>query len=183
MEEHDVVDDIGARAGSLLRCCPSLSQDDLVALESIVVPWSASRGRSLAQLLGLWLRHVDRFEADAELDPSEWNRPNVLTAYDYVAALVLRDALESGLGLSADTAARVPGLVCLATIDARFRQMTRDDNPGLGLLGSLVAPLANASIGDGWWWSRVPAGGPVLAELLEVKDAESTRSHSRDVGN
>lgn len=81
---------------------------------------------------------------------------------DYTNGLCSRDYLAKAADI-APADLRDAILLDLASADARFRSATVEDHEGrLGRFYRIAS-------GDGWWWHRRPATGP-LAEALAERD-------------
>lgn len=110
--------------------------------------------KNAADLVLGWAQHVVRLKVEADgATPAElaWN------AWDYVAALVLRELCEIHLVKSSN--AGVDAMRVLAATDEVLRSFTEDDPRGV------VRRFAADDAGTGWWWSRIPASGPIRTEL------------------
>lgn len=110
--------------------------------------------KNAADLALGWAQHVVRLKGEAVgATPSElaWN------AWDYVAALVLRELCETHLLKSGRAGADARRIV--AATDELLRSFTEDDPRGA------VRRFADDDAGAGWWWSRIPTSGPIRTEL------------------
>jgi hypothetical protein len=110
--------------------------------------------RSAADLVLGWAQHVVRLKSEAAGATSAelaWN------AWDYVAALVLRELCE--IHRVNGSTAGVDAVRIVAATDDLLRSFTEDDPRGV------VRRFADDDAGAGWWWSRIPTSGPVRAEL------------------
>lgn len=111
---------------------------------------------SLGELVEGWCAHVRRLIAELDAGPEDlW----VWGIHDYVAALILREAVERGLKLLAEPArAAVGAEVSLA--DETFETYTELDQESL-----LQHVLPPGQEHDSWWWGRIPVRGPARTEL------------------
>jgi hypothetical protein len=79
-----------------------------------------------------------------------------------VAALEIRDRVENALA-HLDPPLRERARAFVERIDQQYRSFTRDDHQQI--LGRVLgADLATRS---SWWWSRVPASGPIAEDLTQ----------------
>lgn len=131
-----------------------LEEADADRFRSITVDIGYGRSRTFYDLVMAWNHHVERLRKEAGKQEDDarftWNE------HDYVAALFLRDNLESGLRTSEDDRARK----AVDKVDASFRSFT-GEGPA-----ELLPRLADVSPDNrGWWWRRVPLTGPVARDL------------------
>lgn len=86
-------------------------------------------------------------------NPAVWNE------HDYVAALFIRDFIETGLSLlDKSMVSAAQKLVSLA--DTEYISFTRDG------YRALLGRAAQIETEDrGWWWDRIPTSGPVSDQL------------------
>jgi hypothetical protein len=140
-----------------------LTVAEMEQLNSIEVFLSPNRCRPLRSLIDGWTKHVARLDLEHRSlhadDPTTW------TAWDYIAALLIRDWVEEGMGLLVGSVERkVREMV--KWHDARFCSFT---GPDVGhLFARFASDAADEDLVDkNWWWGRIPRSGPVLEELLE----------------
>lgn len=137
-----------------------LGADERARLEAVVVDLGHGRSRTLPALVQGWADHVDRLVAERDLDPDDGSR---WSPHDLIAALFLRDFVERGLrGLPEEVAAL--GRRAVDPVDEAFDAFTVPDPEGL-----LRAWLPDEPLGDGWWWHRMPAAGPVAHDLHQFR--------------
>jgi hypothetical protein len=153
---------IEAFESSSMRTChrelpPTTLDSEMTAdLNSLFVRVAPEREMSMAELLAGWAAHVGRLKREAVAesgdDLDQWG------AHDLLAALSLRDLIASG-SRSADpeTIVEIEGRARAADLD--FFALTRADERGV------VRRFADRRAAEGWWWARIPAGGPVRDEL------------------
>jgi hypothetical protein len=136
---------------------PDLSGDVEAQLRASVIDIGYGRTRTMYDLILGWAAHVRKLKE--ELTASLSTNPAVWNEHDYVAALFIRDFVETGLSLLGgglvSTAQRL-----VAQADAEFNSFTQD-----GYL-ALLAQVAQVGAEDrGWWWDRIPTAGPVWDHL------------------
>jgi hypothetical protein len=137
-----------------------ISAPDRERLAAVAVDMGYGRSRPLSDLIQGWADHVDRLVSERNLDPDDRSR---WTADDFVAALHLRGFVKEGEhGLPDDLTAAVRQAI--GPVDAAFTEFTAPDSDGL-----LRRWVPAEDFGEGWWWDRVPALGPVLHDLLELR--------------
>jgi hypothetical protein len=102
------------------------------------------RSRPQSYLIQGSADHVDRLVSERDLDPDDRRR---WTAGDFVAGRSDRGVRQA-----------------IGPMDAAFTEFTAPDSDGL--LGRWVPA---EDFGEGCWWGRVPALGPVLHDLLELR--------------
>jgi hypothetical protein len=113
-------------------------------------------GISALSLVDSWAAHVLRLHREHPLPDSP---DRVLWGiFDYVAALIIRDALEACLEPFAG-----PSPPLVEVTDELFRSMTSSDVHGH--LRAQAATLGAEVLRDAWWWHRVPDGGEPRREL------------------
>lgn len=100
-----------------------------------------------------WAQHVDRLAKESGSKYS--HEDDVWGVYDFVAALWIRERLESRLIGDATLREELS-----ANSDEMFLQFTRNDDDGR--LAEYIDP---ASTDLGWWWRRIPQSGPVADDL------------------
>jgi hypothetical protein len=138
-----------------------LTADERGRLEAVAVDLGHHRRRTLPVLVQGWADHVDRLVAERDLDPDDGSR---WTPHDLIAALYLRDFVERGLrDLPEDLAAL--GRRAVDPIDAAFDGFSVPDPESL--LRAWIP--GDEPLGDGWWWRRAPASGPVAHDLRELR--------------
>ena len=103
-----------------------------------------------------WHSHVAKLTSDLELGP---NAPGLWGPHDLLAALVFRNALDSGLS---DVP---PGLLRAASealddVDRAYIAYTDPDD--CGCVGRVDTDVPSS---EGWWWRRVPKRGLIRVEL------------------
>lgn len=112
-------------------------------------------------LLDSWAAHVERLDNEKSWSLAE--SPSAWGAFDYHAALILRDSVED----------------CMETIEKRYldvmqSDITPVDNKFLAFTrvdekGDFKKFLARCDIepsrSTGWWWQRIPKSGPALEEI------------------
>lgn len=103
-----------------------------------------------------WHSHVSKLTADSELPPTS---PGLWGPHDLVAALVFRNALESGLERVPQGLLRVAS-AALDDVDRAYLDWTEPDD--CGCVGRVDTDVASET---GWWWQRVPRTGLVRREL------------------
>jgi hypothetical protein len=135
--------------------------------KSTNVPLGHGRSRSVWDLLIGWSYHVDRI--DAEMDLQGEAAHDAWNVFDYVAALIVRDFTADGLGLLTGEALSEAGRIVTET-DEILKSLTVAD--GQGLLLNFAAEDA----GEGWWWKRIPASGPIHEQLLASATGPEDRS-------
>jgi hypothetical protein len=116
-------------------------------------------GGSALELVDAWAAHVLRLHRE-HLIPDSPGR-DLWGIFDYVAALIIRDALETCLEPSAG-----PPPPSVEVADELFRTMTSADVRGH--LRAQAATLGSKVFGDGWWWQRFPDSGEPPRELDKV---------------
>jgi hypothetical protein len=135
---------------------PGFAPAELTAVENAAIKLASGHRRSALRLAASWAANIEKIDADRARsgdDRSAW------TDHDLAGALFVRDLLESALGqLPEGLREKVRELV--SQTDVRFRSFTVDDPSGLMARVALVDRA-----GRGWWWSRVPADGPIAADL------------------
>lgn len=107
-------------------------------------------GLDIADRLDGWASAVLQCRADALSDNDEAGKDRGLD--HFFGTVKARDRLEARLGPSE--------LYVTSAIDALFCSFTVEVDDDWCLLTGLES-LA----GDGWWWSRMPASGPVRVEF------------------
>ncbi|MFE2698485.1 hypothetical protein ACFXKI_54825 [Streptomyces mirabilis] len=134
-----------------------LSIDDLDELERVTVQISSQRNITLTHLLASWKAHVEKLESDLSLPSSD---RSVWGAHDLIAALIIRDSIQDGIG-ALDVTLRSRFGSLLSEIDKRFISFTEPD--ALLLIEKVDArPKSERE----WWWKRIPAAGPTREELI-----------------
>lgn len=124
---------------------------DLKDLTTTSVKLPDGQESSLLELLNDWAGRVLKLEESAQTAGSD----ELAGIKEFVASLLLRDRLEKALSDEAEST--VPALV--KAVDALYSAYTlRDDHEVLSKMDS-GAPT------EPWWWSRIPAGGPLAAEF------------------
>ena len=106
--------------------------------------------RTLDEWLGAWRDGLVRFEAERSLPRDQWS-DDTQHRHDWAGILHLRDIIEAEVRLEG---AQVPGpaLAWLDQVDDFFRSFTEE-----------TADWAGDDAVTGWWWQRLPLGGPVRA--------------------
>ncbi len=133
-----------------------LTDEELAEVTAAAIALPSGARRSALQLAASWAAHIEKIDSD-RARPSDDR--SVWTEHDLAGALFVRDSLETALR-------QLPGRVRdkvepgVRGTDARFRGFTVDD-PGHRM--AKVAMVEGA--GRGWWWYRVPADGPIVADL------------------
>ena len=143
-------------AGSLEWLRQWFDEVHAARLNEVAVSMSASRSIGVADLARAWWEHISKLEADLSATPED---QSVWGAHDFVAALVVRDALAKGITrLEGELRQAVEPAV--ASVDQRFRAFTEPDEDGC-----IKRVDGRSSEGRGWWWARVPRQGPIHAEM------------------
>lgn len=111
-----------------------------------------------------WAGHVNRFVKEASgsapLGSTPWG------AYDWIAALHLRDHLRRALS----ELEIVEPLATIEVTDELFRRFTVPDESGLLRLSGM-----DDLPSEPWWWHRVPSAGPAADEFAEWLRIEQAR--------
>lgn len=124
---------------------------DLKDLTTTSVKLPDGQESSLLELLNDWADRVLRLEESVQTAGND----ELDGIKEFVSSLLLRDRLEKALSDEAESS--VPALV--KAVDALYSAYTlRDDHKVLSKMDS-GAPT------EPWWWSRIPAGGPLAAEF------------------
>lgn len=124
---------------------------DLKELSTTSVKLPDGQESSLLELLDRWAGYVLSLEENAQQPSAE----ELAGIKDFVAGLTLRDRLEKALTDAPQSS--VPALV--KAVDALYSAYTlRDDH-------KVLAKLDDAAPTEPWWWSRIPATGPLAAEF------------------
>lgn len=136
----------------------NFSAEDVDRLRNIAVDVAVERSIDLADLLCGWAGHVEKIERDMPLPSSD---RSVWGAHDLIAAYAIREFLQSGLGeLDGDFRARVELVVSAS--DEKLRSFTEPD------LNSCIEKMTGrVDANRGWWWRKIPIGGPVREEAME----------------
>ncbi|MFE2723840.1 hypothetical protein [Kitasatospora sp. NPDC059327] len=123
----------------------------------MTVHLSGQRSTTLPHLLASWKTHVEKLEADLSLPSSD---RSVWGAHDLIAALVLRDFIQDGMG-ALDVALRSRFESLISEIDNRFISFTEPDD-------QLRVEKVDARSGSEreWWWKRIPVTGPAREEVI-----------------
>ena len=134
----------------------AFDQGQLAALRDVRVELGPTKSSSLGELMYAWKLHIDKLIGDTlrfSGDRSLWG------AHDYVAALVIRDSIETGLGLLGADHRKLMG-TSLTDTDSMFKEYTEEDRDGCTgrILGEEVTDRP-------WWWGRIPRQGPVRREI------------------
>jgi hypothetical protein len=125
--------------------------------------WADGTTESGLDLLENWCSHLMQFAN--EVDLGEPYPARFWGIFDYFGALFVRSRLESAIGVGVQP----PPSVVVA--DRFFRTITVPDSElRLAALGRLLGDWPQV----GWWWERIPRGGPAAAELLEMTTEEPT---------
>ena len=136
----------------------TFAANEIGLLRDMIVQVADQRYLDMANLLQAWKAHVEKLEGDLDLpntDRSVWG------AHDFIAALYMRDFLQSGLAdLSDNRPTHIDEVI--AKIDARFRSFTEAD-----ALGCAERIDGRFELARGWWWHRIPARGPAREDLLQ----------------
>ncbi|GAA1370309.1 hypothetical protein [Streptomyces beijiangensis] len=163
MEEYGVLSRFAWKAvttvpdSNLSWISGQLSLDDLRALERVTIQMSNQRGITLTHLLASWKAHVEKLESDISLPSSD---RSVWGAHDLIAALIIRDSIQDGLGaLDAPLRSRFDSL--LSEVDERFTSFTEPD-----ALLRIEKVHARPEGEREWWWKRIPAAGPAREEVI-----------------
>jgi hypothetical protein len=132
---------------------------DLATLdqESVQLPGDGVTSAS-RQIVG-WLVHVRKLAADlgrSRADRGVWNE------HDLVAALEIRDRVEEALA-QLDRPLRKRARAFVDRIDQEYQSFTRDDDQRI--LGRVLG--ADLVARSSWWWSRIPASGPIAEDLAQ----------------
>jgi hypothetical protein len=148
-----------------------LDRGQLAILDNVGVELDPAKSTALGEMIYAWKIHVTKLIADLSArsdDRSLWG------AHDYVAALVIRDAVESGLA-RLDPSTRGAVLRPLLEIDSIFTDYTEHD--GDGCAGRIID---KETTGRSWWWQRIPRRGPVRDEIEMYYGRESADSSDHD---
>lgn len=131
-----------------------LDDDRIRAVERRILPGHDDHAIGFA---AAWHTHVLELErATTAGDEHPW------TAHDFLAALTVRDHLQSALRLLPVTL-REHMAELTGPVDDRYRACTVADT------AKVVPIAAGFDIGDrGWWWFRVPDGGEIGATLAAL---------------
>lgn len=120
---------------------------------------------SLLELVNDWSARVLKFQADLDYD---WGDPDpgIWGGDDLVRAYHLRDEIESGLDLlEAATGRRI--CAPLSATDQLLQSFTLDDaDCHLAVLDRTLVT------GEGWWWRRIPARGPVVQHVDGIREPD-----------
>jgi hypothetical protein len=116
--------------------------------------------QELVRSLVGWQVHIERFAR--ELDTPESTDDLVWNGDDYVAALIMRDAIEEALCLLS-AASRQKVDAWLAPVDDSFRQITEPLADPDSLRRHAIQEELRPS--HDWWWTRAPLRGPVKRDL------------------
>ncbi|MFC7219749.1 hypothetical protein ACFQLX_16490 [Streptomyces polyrhachis] len=127
-------------------------------LRLVTVRVAEQRELDMVELLKGWRAHVVKIERDMPLPMSD---RSVWGAHDFLAALYLRDFLESGI--SGVREEFVPNVrAAIEDVDARFISYTVADDLRLNeRVDRREQPDAP------WWWRRIPLSGPAREELAQ----------------
>ncbi len=132
----------------------TLSAEQRLLLDNSAEENAPGEGNPIFELGDGWAAHLARFTDEMRMPLSDevWN------ADDWVAALYMRDGLHRAVAF-VPTACQDAVSEWLMTIGTRFRDLTEDDD------ANLIARVIGADPTQGWWWRRVPLGGPVREDL------------------
>jgi len=119
---------------------------DLVSMEVRF----GGREMPLLDLVDAWSQHVLRLYS--ERGESFDSKPDAWGVWDLGAAYLIRDAVSAALDRAG---ADEPS--CLVAVDELLKVFTTERSPDW-------RALMNEERGAGWWWSRIPSSGPVLAD-------------------
>ncbi|MGC5033949.1 hypothetical protein [Micromonospora sp. DT229] len=133
-----------------------VSDADSLLFNTVVVPVSPNISLGAMDLLRAWWEHLSKFTADLSVPPGD---RSIWGAHDYIAALILRDRLAAAIS-RVDPTRRYRIESVVAEIDQLFMDFTEPDNDGC-----IERVDGRQDSSRGWWWKRVPARGPVRAEL------------------
>lgn len=153
---------IGVWLRGVLEIEGKLSPAELHQLEEVSIKISHDRRISLLSLVNGWAEHVNRLETEHSSkhasDPTSW------TVWDYIAALKLRDWTEEGIAsLPEPLGAKIRAH--LTESDAKLRSFTHPDDD---VFARFASEIADEDLFEkSWWWTRVPASGPVQEDLTE----------------
>jgi hypothetical protein len=137
-------------------------EDELSAIQAAAIRLASGDERTAPQLATAWAANIEKIDSD-RARPADDHR--VWTEHDLAGALFVRDSLERALGqLPPPLRAKVERVV--APTDERFRSFTVDDSGRRMAAVAMVEPT-----GRGWWWYRVPADGPIVADLAQWADS------------
>lgn len=124
---------------------------DLKELSTTSVKLPDGKESSLLELLDDWANRVLKLEEGAQTTTAD----ELAGIKEFVALLQVRDRLEQALADEKESS--VPALV--KAVDALYSAYTlRDDH-------KVLAKLDDAAPTEPWWWSRIPATGPLAAEF------------------
>lgn len=108
---------------------------------------------SLIEMIDGWAARVLNLYSDASgLSDFEW------TSHDLIGSLIMRDAVQRGVEQLVQDDRPVPAL---EAADALFRSFTREDPQRLLVEWEPGIPSLP------WWWTRIPARGPIADEIAE----------------
>jgi hypothetical protein len=133
-----------------------LTDEELAEVEAARITLPSGAQRSAVQLAASWAANIEKIDSDRARPADD---RSVWTEHDLAGALFVRDSLERALRQLPD-AVRDKVERAVRQTDDRFRGFTVDD-PGHRM--AKVAMVDRA--GRGWWWYRVPADGPIVADL------------------
>lgn len=117
---------------------------------------SPSRSIGVADAAHAWWKHVSKFEADLTASPDD---RSIWGAHDFVAALVIRDAVDEGISRLESDLVRIIK-PAISDADQRFLDFTEVDADG-----SIEKIEGRSAQGRGWWWARIPKRGPIRDEI------------------
>jgi hypothetical protein len=129
---------------------------DMQELEGRSVELSPTRSISYAQLFQGYIAHVRRVVTTLE-QPAD--SPGAWGGYDLIATFDIRDRVERCLAMI-DEPLRERAARWIGLADDELRQRTVPDRVGI-----VKRYEHREGIDDGWWWSRIPARGPIYQDL------------------
>jgi hypothetical protein len=119
------------------------------------------RRQSLPTMLAVWRSHIRLYQAQLDLDfavdARRWHGD------DYVGSLLRRDRIKID-ARSLPVGLRKKVVRWLGTVDREFTNFAEEDDRGLALRRADELHIAVLSDPD-WSWRRIPARGPVRADL------------------
>jgi hypothetical protein len=125
----------------------------------VFVAFGASE-RTLLDLIDGWCGHVMKLADDLLEEATE----DPWTVHDFIASLYIRDAVQRGMEYGD---MRNVTISAVAAADEVLRSITIEDQQGL--LASCDPDVPATP----WWWGRVPARGPIDAEIRQIVERET----------
>ncbi|HEX2149946.1 MAG TPA: hypothetical protein VHI31_07245 [Actinomycetota bacterium] len=126
---------------------------DVKDLSATPVKLPDGQDASLLELVDSWAERVLRLEEAAQA-PGPYT--DLSPVKEFVSGLQVRDRLEQSL-TDNTSGSSAPALI--RAVDALYRAYTLQDDH------RVLARLDEDLPTEPWWWSRIPAAGPLAAEF------------------